>query len=79
MLQTQSDFAFFTSSILISLPLAHSRILTREAWALQAEGQIDGRDDVAAVLVLKFKYLLVRQKSPFVVAVCYVLLPSSTA
>ena len=71
MLQTPSDLAF--SSILISLPVAHSRILTREAWTLQAEGQVDGRDDVGAVLVLEFKYLLIRQKSPFVVAVCYVL------
>ena len=53
MLQTQSDLAFFTSSILISLPVAHSRILTREAWALQAEGQVDGRDDVVGVLVLE--------------------------
>ena len=71
MLQTQSDLA--TSSILISLPVFHSRILTREAWALQTEGQVDGRDDVVGVLVLEIKYLLVRQKSPFVVAVCYVL------
>ena len=51
MLQAQSELA--TASILISLPVAHSRILTREAWALQAEGQVDGRDDVVGVLVLE--------------------------
>ena len=53
MLQTQSDLAFFTSSILISLPFAHSRILTREVWALQTEGQVDGRGDVVGVLDLE--------------------------
>ena len=51
MLQTQSDLA--TSSILISLPVAHSRILTREVWALQTEGQVDGRGDVVGVLDLE--------------------------
>ena len=51
MLQAQSDLATF--SILISLPVAHSRILTREVWAFQAEGQVDGRGDVVGVLDLE--------------------------